>query len=375
MNKNIALLTCFLDNCGACLQAYALQETIKSLGYNVEIIKYTEPYGYYKATARNRSSLMDIYRCIRFKKFRDNYFSGMYRQTAFNKFRKKHLRFSKEEYSSSDSLVPLPQKYDAFVCGSDQIWNPLFYDKCNPAYYLSFVDETTRKVAYAPSIGLFDIPEKYRADFVRYIERIDFLSLREKHGCELVEKYTGRTADHVLDPTMLICADEWKKLIKSKRAAAPYVFCYLFGTHDYYTEVIERISRQLNCEVKIFPVHERDLNPKFTQVRNTGPIEFLSLVNNARFVITDSFHATVFSLLFKKPFYTLLRDSDFETASMNSRVYSLLESVDLLDRLLTKEEALNIQISMVNGFDQVEAKLNMLRSKSKQYLKDALGDT
>ena len=155
--RKIGMMTCFLDNCGACLQAYSLQKTIQSMGFVVEIIKFTEPGGYYKATFKNSSKTLDFLRRVKSKSFRRYYNSGMYRTTSFVLFRKRYLQFSEEEYSSYEKLKSATFDYDAFVCGSDQIWNPTFYKKCNPAYYLAFVPDEITKVAYEPSIGIIEM--------------------------------------------------------------------------------------------------------------------------------------------------------------------------------------------------------------------------
>lgn len=371
-NKKVGLLTCFLDNCGACLQAYALQTMIHNLGYDVEIVKYTEPRGYYPANIKNSSYLLDYIRCIYNKRFRSLFLRGAYRASAFNKFRERYLWLSEKEYKIANDLV-FETKYCKFVCGSDQIWNPLFYDKCNPVYYLAFAKDSALKIAYAPSIGLNDIPEKYRSKFIEYVNRLDYISVREQRGVELVYSYTNKTAKLVLDPTLLRTGEEWSKMTRRVKAKRPYLFCYLFGDHDYYTEVIERLRKQTGCDVYVIPVSKRDFNLEYRQVIHGGPIEFLSMIKNAEYVLTDSFHATVFSLLFHTPFYTLLRNSDSEIDSMNSRVYSLLKLVGKQDRLLTKEEALSVSAAKIDDFDEVDRKLSELRKDSMNYLADALG--
>lgn len=372
MNESrVGIVTCFLDNSGACLQAYALQQTINSLGYPNEIIKYTEPWGYYNATIKNSYNLLQHLRSIKSPEFREQYRNGMYKKTAFVQFRKKYLQFTKTEYKSIIQVQTDSNKFDCYVCGSDQIWNPTFYDKCNPVYYLAFVDDNTPKIAYAPSIGLNDIPEKYLSQFIEYISRLDYISVRESKGVELIARYTGKEAKHVLDPTLLLEAKQWDKLIKSKKRK-PYVFCYLFGNHDYYANVINHIADQNNWQVRMIPFFLSDIQPKFITEVNAGPIEFLSLIKDAQLVITDSFHASVFSMLFKKDFYVLLRDSDCDKNSMNSRIYSLLNMVGLKDRLLTKEEALSINVNKIENYETVHEVIKKYRVDSINYLKQAL---
>ena len=376
--KTIGLLTCFLDNCGACLQAYALQNIIQSLGYNVQIIKYTEPWGYYDANLKNSSKVVDLLRCIKNPDFRKSYYTGQYRVTAFNKFRKKYLNFSPREYKMYSQLQNSTHECDAYVCGSDQIWNPTFYNKCNPAYYLAFVEDSIPKIAYAPSIGINDIPTQYLDDFKQYISRFDSLSSREQTGVEIIEKYTHRKATLVLDPTLLLPGKSWRRLIPKRRPITKkrYLLCYLFAQHEYYDLVIERLSKQLQCEVVIIPVIDREYIVKHHTPLGVGPIEFINLIESADFILTDSFHGTVFSLLFNKSFYCLKRDNDVDCYSMNSRLYNILNLVNMKDRLLTQEEALDTDYSRISddAYCAISDRIEVLRENSITYLKNALGD-
>ena len=376
--KTIGLLTCFLDNCGACLQAYALQSVIQSLGYDVQIVKYTEPGGYYDATLKNSSRLIDLLRCIKNPDFRNAYSSGKYRVTSFNKFRKKYLRFSAQEYKTYLQLQNSIHDCDAYVCGSDQIWNPTFYNRCNPAYYLAFVEDNIPKIAYAPSIGIDDIPEQYQEEFKRYISRFDSLSTREQTGVEIIEKYTKREATLVLDPTLLLSGEDWRRLIPSKKPKIrqPYLLCYLFASHEYYDPVIDRLSKALGCDVVIIPVIDREYTVKHYKPVGVGPIEFVNLIRNAKFVLTDSFHGSIFSLLHYKSFYCLKRDSDANGNSMNSRLYNLLNLVGLRERLLTQEEAMTVNYSeiSIDDYRAITGRIKELRERSINYLKNALRD-
>lgn len=373
--KTVGLMTCFLDNYGACLQAYALQHTIIDKGYHCEIVKYTEPVGYYsknlKETLKN-STIYNIARCLISKKYKTTYKFEKIRRKNFEKFRNHSLIFSEKTYPKYSTLKPAP-KYDIFVCGSDQIWNPTFYDKCNPAYYLDFVPDNVPKISYAPSIGLSDIPQEYVFDFSKYLKRFDAISVREKNGVELIERYTGEKAKWVLDPTMLLEGKEWSELIPEKKVYnKPYIFCYLFGRQEYYSDAIERLQKETGLDVVIIPFSERDLNKKYHQVCKAGPIEFLSLIKNAQYVLTDSFHATVFSILFKVSFFTLLRNNDNDVNSMNSRVYSLLSMLDLEDRFLNKDMVQSFKISGVDNFDKAYKTLNDMRKESISFLTNSL---
>lgn len=373
--KKVGLATCFLDNYGACLQAYALSNTITSFGMECTILNYTELEGYYGDSIAERvknSTLYNTVRCLLDKKYRKTFKLGKIRRPNFQSFRKKYLPLSTEAYNEHSDLSD--KGFDAVVCGSDQIWNPTFYGACNPFYYLSFVPKGVSKIAYAPSIGLSDIPECYTDDFKKYLSDFKAISVRENNAVELVKKYADKEAKWVLDPTMLLDGSSWSKLIDNKIIEKPYIFCYLFGTQDYYKDAIENIRNKTGLEVVIIPFSERDLTNEYTKIYKAGPIEFLSLIKNAEYVLTDSFHATVFSLLFERPFYTLLRDNDNEEKSMNSRIYSLLSMVDKQERCVLKNNVSDFKIEPILDYDCVRSRLKQLRDDSINFLQNALED-
>lgn len=371
--RKVGLVTCFLNNYGACLQAYALSRVIKELGNECTILKYTEPTGYYRNTFTNwlkNSSAYNFFRSID-PKYKKTYKFDKIRRKNFDRFRKDFLPLSREEYSSY-SMLESEMQYDAYVCGSDQIWNPTFYGKCNPAYYLKFVPDGIPKISYAPSIGLSDIPAQYTEDFKNYLKRFDAVSVREANAVELVNKYAECEAKWVLDPTMLLNGEKWSEITTENTFKNPYIFCYLFGKHDHYRSAIENIRKQTGYDVVIIPFSERDLARDYRQVYKAGPIEFISLIKNAEYVLTDSFHATVFSILFGKPFYTLLRNSDGEIESMNSRIYSLLSMVGKEERCVAKTQAADFQVTPITDYQTVYQKLDEMRNESVEFLRAAL---
>ena len=373
--KKIALVTCFLDNYGACLQAYALQKTITNCGNKCTIVNYIEPEGYYKKSFSNKiknSAVYNLIRCAISKKYKESYKFDKARRKKFQSFRKKFLTFT-EEYENYEQLKQI-KEFDAFVCGSDQIWNPTFYGKCHPAYYLEFVPESIKKISYAPSIGISDIPTEHVDDFRKYLEKFHRISVREQNGVDLVRKYANRESKWVLDPTMLLSGDEWGSVAKGTMHKKPYILCYLFGSHEYYKDAIEHLRKETGYDVVIIPFSKRDLNKEYHKIYKAGPAEFLSLIKNAEYVLTDSFHATVFSILFGRSFYTLLRNNENEKNGMNSRIYSLLSMVEKQDRCIAKADVNNFGVSQINDYDKVHSKLNVLRQESIEYLTNALDD-
>lgn len=380
--KKIGLMTCFLNNYGACLQAYALQTVIESFGFQCEIIRFTEPNGYSKTKPLVRTITQKIknnklYYCLRFAIdphfAKHNKLNG-YRVIAFRRFRSKFLHLTKEDYTSYESLKKIAMDYSAFVCGSDQIWNPTFYNKCNPGYYLYFVPDRIKKIAYAPSIGLSHIPDEYLGDFIKYVNRLDWISCREQLGCELIRNLTGKAARHVVDPTLLLARNDWERIVSRRIHVKPYVLCYLFGQQRCYSELIDRAVEHFNCEAVYIPFFEEDLLNPYRKITDRDPAGFLELIKHAKYIITDSFHAVVFSILFRKDFSVFFRNATEDPNSMNSRIDSILTKLNLTDRLVFPNKVDRTSFSPVANYDEVHTILDMWRNDSLFYLEEALKD-
>lgn len=377
MKSKVALVTCFLDNCGACLQAYALLNRIERFsGKKCEIINYTEPTGYFTdgISARiKENGAYVILRSLIQKGYSDSYKTEKVRRAAFRKFRKTYLNIGKEEFKTYSALENASLEYSYYVCGSDQVWNPTFYGKCNPAYYLAFVPDNVPKIAYAPSIGINELPEYAKEDFKKYISRFQNVSVREDRGVQLVKEHAGVEATWVCDPTMLLTGEEWSELSVPKLHEKPYIFCYLFGDSPKYKEAVSYLARETGLDVVIIPFSKRDLAKEYHQILKAGPSEFISLIKNAEYVLTDSFHASVFSILFKKNFFTLLRHKPGETNGMNSRIFSLLKMLRLESRCIIPDEKGSFNITPVDNYDEVYENLNTVRRDSESFLKNAFG--
>jgi Polysaccharide pyruvyl transferase. len=378
--RKVALVTCFLDNCGACLQAYALQSSIQKFGLTCEIIKYIGPDGYDHRTLPRRiiSGLAKNRFTFGFLSLFSSKIKGKYyiktKSLKFDRFRRKQLCFTKKRYFSFDELDSAVLDYDGFVAGSDQIWNPTFYNGNNRVYFLDFVKESKPRIAYAPSIGITAIPKEYEDDFRTLVNKFDYLSVREQKGVEIISKYSDRECRLVLDPTLLLTGDEWIKRFKTHNKKRKYILLYLFGEREYYQNFINCVTAKLGLEIVCIPFTEKDSqNSKYRRVFDAGPIDFLSLVSNASLVITDSFHATVFSILFGTPFYTLLRGDPSDPKNMNERIFSLLNIVELTDRIVSKFNS-SFSFSTEMDFSIAQAKIAELRRSSIAYLKEALGE-
>ena len=376
--KKIGIATCFIDNYGACLQAFALQSKIEQLGYESEILRYVEPAGY--GNHRNivkkilHSQIIEMARCFFFPAYRKKI---IFKQEC-DKFRVKNLHFSKKKLRTIDDVKKESSIYDAFVCGSDQIWNPTFYGRLNKVYYLDFADNKKR-IAYAPSIGISEIAEEYQSEFKRLVGKFDYISVREQTGCNLIRKYSGKDARVVLDPTLLLSGAEWIKKVSEEKAirksfpkkGEKYIFCYLFGNRPFYYSFINEISKKYDLKVYIVPFYANQEHMGYNLIYDAGPLGFVELISHASLVITDSFHATAFSINLNTPFYTLLRDNPKDAQSMNSRVIDILNLTQLQSRLWIDENDINA-FTMDIDWNKANSIVQSKREADLKFLKDAL---
>lgn len=371
--KKIALMTCYLDNYGACLQAYALQTVIKTACGNCDIIRYS-PYKEYHKTSFFRKKfnyLLDLLRIVRNK----NYAYTLARKKCFEQFRKNYLHFTEQWYDSVQSLYDNPPDYDVFITGSDQLWNPLIHGgENNKAYFLDFVANPKKRIAYAPSIGLETIPESNQEEFIRLVNRFNALSVRELSGKKIVEELTDRDCRVVLDPTLLLPREVWLSFASKPLYAKPYIFCYLFGEHEYTGAFVEYIKNKLQMDIVTIPFVEREYSSKSVKIKNAGPKEFVSLIANASLVITDSFHATAFSINLNVPFYALYRNSVNEENNMNSRIDSILSLTELESRRITCKDDFPELIELNTDFDPSNHIIEVKRIADKDYLINAIGE-
>lgn len=376
-HKEIGLITYYGDNYGGCLQAYALQQTIESLGFTPYILKVKPTV---KGSGCNRlSAIMRVLRNpIAYLKRRpymqDASHNEVYRSLAFEKYRKEFLTFD-ETFILTEDTSDIPEKYRTFVCGSDQIWNPNLYG-VNPIWTLKFAPAGSRKIAYAPSLGISKIPKQFVSDFKNNLQDFTYLSCREQDGATCLSEILGTKVDVVLDPTLLLTSEKWHNFARSVNIKQPYIFCYLFGGYEYIAEVKERVKRHFNMDVVCLPYNLRELKASDIKLYDITPNQFVWLIENARYVVTDSFHASVFSIKMQTPFVSLKRFSDNDKKSMNSRLYTLLEKVGLGDRLINENMISEIDsiIEKKIDFTTANSKLSILMKRDIAKLSNALSN-
>lgn len=338
------------DNYGNRLQNYATQTFLSKL--NFECI-----------TIRNKPLLNKkknyILRNIKSFIFKNKHNENRVREELFKKFNEK-INFSKETFNWFN--LKWLKDYDYFITGSDQVWNPNF-GRLREVDLLEFV-ESKKRVSFSASFGISILPEQYRKNLEKNLKDYKAISVREKVGKEIIEDVVGRTDVEVLvDPTMLLSAEEWDKVSKKPEQLKTerYILNYFLGElSEERKKEIQRIANENNCEV----INILDKNSPFYE---TGPSEFLYLEKNAFLICTDSFHSSVFAILYNKPFIVFDREDSHE--NMNSRLETLLSKFKLENRWYKghiTDELLKVD------YTEAYKILDTERKKSEDFLKRAL---
>jgi len=390
--KQVGIVTYFNGiNYGQLLQAYGLSAIVTEIGYNCEIInipmKNTQSFAVrllnlaIQLCTNNPLHVLRRKASMRKLKRVDDAFQNKYKaelstqKELFAMFRERKLSIGKVIYSNTKKITADPPSYDAYICGSDQIWNPnAIFPWKRHEYFLSFAPQKKR-IAYAPSFGVSQLPKRYVSDYIEWISQLPHLSCREAAGMEIIKELTGRDAVHVLDPTLLLQTAEWDKLASESKIFdnnEPYILCYITGTETAYERFLQSVIAELNCRVITLSLLSDRKGYEHTICFEAGPMEFVSLIKHAVYVITDSFHGTAFSILYNKPFVVFQKNSGFSSIhSQFSRIDSLLSMCKIKPPLADESsvfhrDMLDIDFTTANNVLQCE------RKNSMQYLAESL---
>lgn len=340
------------DNYGNIIQKYALYRTLKKFTESVEVFWHPITKNFYPHTLEANKSLVG--------NLRDAVFEGI-RQNKFKEFHDSHMRTR----FNLPYLKDIADEYDFFVVGSDQIWNPNFKF---PGRFLEFVPREKR-IAYAASITLPELPEDVQENYRKRISEIPYVSVREREGCDLVEKLTGKRPLQVIDPVFLLTADEWREIVKrpfwlnQKKYEHGYVLSYFLdgGMPPQVKSLAEKLG---------LPTVNL-LDKKNFNHYTTGVEEFLYLIDHATLLCTGSFHGTAFASIFKRPFI-VYRQKHLK-ANRFSRVGSLLKLFNLSERATNLKLEIEIDEPLKIDFTRRDEVLPIEREKSFKFLSEALG--
>ena len=363
---NIKTVTCHdVYNYGASLQAYALLYFLENQGHNVEIIVYLPVYieGKYDYKLENKGLfgklayfipiLTPLWARLRYRKLWK--FTG--RKKAFDEFKNKYLKLTQIRYHELNDFINNPISADCFIAGSDQIWNPRYGNGTDPVYYCGFANHQTRCISYAASFGISSLSDEEKKIISPLLKNFDAISIREKTGTKLAESM-GFKATDVCDPVFLLSAKEWESICK-KQIKKKYLLLYDFNNDN---PKLKKISQQIAKEKGLIIISINDgmtIPYADVNINNAGPIEFIEYIRNAEFVIASSFHATAFSIIFHRNFYSfpLLGHKN------NSRMEDLLNLTGLENRF----DPNTINLDPIN-YSIVDSKIQPLISFSKNWL-------
>ena len=354
------------DNYGQSLQNYALYNTLKKFGINVKTLKLFDEkssFIYYYNDMKSNN--------VRFSLIKSLYLYFYKKETdeRSKNFRKFNRNVSYKKYKIKSQVIRY-KNFDYVICGSDQIWNTSFsiINKNLDYYFAKFVSPKKR-IAYSASIGIDDISQEYIEYFCKAINEYKDISVREYKAAEIIKKYTDRDVITTIDPTLLLDADEWRKLEKEAPVEGKYILTYFLGEKSKELEqYIEKISRKYDCKV----INLYGENCKHVKILNSyhyGPSEFLWLIDNCEALFTDSFHGCCFSVIFRKPCKWFSRQEK-NIKNMNSRMETLFKKLELGDKFIgSLEDYDNVFEIDYSGIDKV---IKKEKDYSYNYLKGAL---
>lgn len=377
----IGLATPYLtNNYGTKLQAFALQSFLNINNIENEIIDYRfngKIYDIRKIFLSNRKQYKDIQEKRTAALASNPAYKAGYdmRNKCFREFVEKRLKLSVPCNTLNEVAKLAEGRYSAVVCGSDQIWLPSH--AIEKYYLLYFLPKSVKKIAYAPSFGVSEIPPLVRSDYKKAIADFDTVTTRENRGKEIVKELTGRECSVVVDPTLLLSAEEWERLLGICKPVykEKYVFSYFIGSSIEHRQFARKYADSIGAKLIILPnvseVVPADLEYSDYAPYDVGPSEFVNLIKNSEAVFTDSFHGTVFSLIFGKNFFSFERFRSSSKASTNSRIYSLLKNTNLEDRLIREYVDIAKNEHDIN-YGEVHGLINDMRQNSIKIIREAV---
>lgn len=340
-------------NYGASLQAYALQELIKSFDMDVEIIEYhnSDIDNKEKNSGLKRFTPRGILKALVIG-------NGLKRKVDFfKKFEKNNMKFS--PIYDEKNLNQLQNEYDKIVVGSDQVWC-MGITNNDWHYFLDFVEDSKKKISYAPSFGNEDFPEECYAKASNLLNEFDELSVREESGSKLIKKITGRDAKVVLDPTLLLNYKQWKSKTSYVPNYKEYILVYFPHNKKKVFDFVFKLQEKTKLPIVYLSISPR-VQKGVKTIYDASPEEFLGWISNASYIVTGSFHGTAFSINCGKQFY-------YEPSGEGSRIDNIVKMCGVEDRSIDNE--LNIEDKI--DYQTVWGKLDKYRNDSISWLKSSL---
>lgn len=355
------------DSYGATLQMYALYKTVRDLGYDSEIINYHNHYmKMLRHTTRANSRILGInwlkHKALKLLHCR------MHR--SFRKFEsEKMIKYPQKAFSDKKKLGDIGKRYDAVICGSDQVWNPNITDS-DTSYFLDFCGPTTARISYAPSFGVEKLPEIFDVKVKNELKKFSYLSVREETGYRLVYELTHQESRVVLDPTLLVDSTDWTKHeICHHSATGDYILYYTVRGSDSLWQFCTNLARKHN--LKILRIGSNFIRKNFEQkdgieyVCDVSPGEWLYLMHHAKYIMTNSFHGVAFAINYRKNFFV-----EFSSLT-NSRLSHIISMLGLENQIVKSKDSL---LPLTVDYTNANRILDQNKSESLTFLKQALSE-
>lgn len=350
---------------GAQLQAYALATFLCEKGFHAEVIDYSN-------IGEGKRPKISFHNFKIFVKTFISYVLSIpnedLRRKRFSEFLNKYIPKSSKRYLTNESLEGIEDLYDYFITGSDQVWCPII-NLGDKNFLLDFVKSPKKKIAYAASFGVSELPLDIFEEYKKCLSNFKQILIRETAGQELIEKMLGLKPEIVLDPTFLIPVQKWEEMaIFPLKNDSPYILCFkIITASPIYDQYIKELHKQTGYRIIHIESSYRYKPINGTLYSTGGPRELLGLIKNASVIVTNSFHGTVFSILFHKPFYTALNDN-----GRNSRMIELARRLHLSDRLFDSNSPMPSIDKLDIDYDAISPIIESETNRSQNLLLNAL---
>ncbi len=368
--KKIGIITIHkINNYGAVLQAYALNKFLRKNGNDVKTIDFRTPrvaesYKIYYPMRSLGNLVRNVQCAIYSKKLKT-------RNKKFNKFLENNVPMTSAYYSDKE-MEKAELDFDYYICGSDQIWNT-HCTNYRDSFLLSFVNDKSKCISYAASIGESTIVDNLIPKFKKELSEFKALSVRELQGAKLISEITGREVKHVVDPVYLLTKKDWESIASKRIFNKPYILFYAVHNGDIegMREFAKKIQKKLKMPLVVINKNLKEMLYHNTKYYEAGPEDFISLIKNAELVCTNSFHAVSFSAILQTKFWVF---SGAREKSTSNRIYSITDRLGLSDRVLNRNNSNSIDIMADIDFKAVQEKINYMVKDSKEFLLNSIKD-
>ena len=369
-------------NYGSKLQALATLHLMEELGHECKVIHYGKAGLWFKIKALPRifdatfrqDKIEAWSRNNAFKKHPEIKDDMDMRKALFKKYDEKH--FDKYEVFGAyfKDIQQIAKSFDAIITCSDQLWSPAGLG--TNFYNLMFVPDSIRKVSFASSFGVSQIPWYQKKATARYLSRIDYVSCRENRGAEIVKELTGREVPVLMDPVFAFDKNEWANTVHEEKVYnEPYIFCYLLGSNLSHREAVKKFAQEKGLKVVFLKYLDQyvDYDADFGDITpfDVDPDRFLNILRGAEYVFTDSFHGCAFSIIMKKEFVVFNRYSATSGASKNSRIDTVLSNLGLESRRADANH-LSLALNKPINWTYVDIELAKYKHQFRNYLSTSL---